>query len=235
MAPSGAPFVYCSLLKGTYALNGFCYGAWHSIGKSHIKVSVVKPLRRARGARVSQGFAVRGAACTGMDHREKEGRFVRGLGTQAPVLRSVRARQRECRATGVRQTHARTQKRPAPYAVSSSSARLQQGHVGRGGRGTVSVAVPVWQHLAEHGSSCSVVFQFPLRLLQPRGESESEGAGGGRNEGRSQGQADQPGVVVDSAVDSSCGDEAEALRPRQFTGDSCWRWNGECGTGHWWR
>ena len=54
-------------------------------------------------------------------------------------------------------------------------------------------------------------------------------------EGRSQGQADQPGVVVDSAVDSSCGDEAKALRPRQFTGDSCWRWNGECGTGHWWR
>ena len=76
----------------------------------------------------------------------------------------------------------RTQKRPAPYAVSSSSARLQQGHVGRVGRGTASVAVPVCQHLAEHGSSCSAVFQFPLRLLQPRGESESEGAGGGRKE-----------------------------------------------------
>ena len=162
------------VVKRNVRVNGFCYGAGHRIGEA---IAIATCERRTSFP------GTRGAACKGIP-QGKGGKICTRAGTQAPVPRSVRARQRECKATGVRQTHARTrtQKRPAPYAVSSSSARLQQGHVGRVGRGTASVAVPVCQHLAEHGSSCSAVFQFPLRLLQPRGESESEGAGGGRKE-----------------------------------------------------
>ena len=110
------------VVKRNIRVNGFCYGAGHRIGEA---IAIATCERRTSFP------GTRGCGMYGYRPQCKGGKICTRAGTQAPVPRSVRARQRECQATGVRQTHARTQKRPAPYAVSSSSARLQQEHVGR--------------------------------------------------------------------------------------------------------
>ena len=74
--------------------------------------------------------------------------------------------------------------------ISETAAGACTRYVGRGG--TVSVAVPVWQHLAEHGMAAAAE-QSSSFLSSSRSQGESEGAGGGGRKESGEGRPAQRG------------------------------------------